>query len=314
MGRKWIKVKFKITGFMNLIISRYMKMRMVIWLLTFNTKCPNIVFKLMACFIFILIIHFSKFYEVEDSLNIAIIGYGKMGRMIECIAVQKGHTVKARIDPHVPEADAPELDASLLVDTDVCIEFTHPDSVMDNIKSIIELKKQLVVGTTGWLDRIEEVKKWEDHAGAGLIYAPNFSLGVNLFYRMIEHAAELMNQFPDYDISGMEVHHNRKADAPSGTARILADKIIDKIDRKNKVVFDLGNRKIGANELHFPSLRCGSVTGMHQVLFDSSADSIELKHTARNREGFALGALQAAQWIMDKKGVYSIDDMMDDIL
>jgi len=237
-----------------------------------------------------------------------------MGRMIERVAVQKGHTICARVDPYVAEADGAKLDTSLLNDADVCIEFTHPESVLDNIKEILNLKKSLVVGTTGWFDHLDEVQKWVHHANVGLIYAPNFSLGVNIFYKIVEHAASLMNQFPEYDVSGLEAHHNCKADAPSGTAKIIAQKVINQIGRKEKVIFDLGNRKIESNELHFPSLRCGSITGMHQVVFDSSADSIEIKHTARNREGFALGAVRAAQWIKDKKGLYSIDDMMNNIL
>jgi len=234
--------------------------------------------------------------------------------MIEDVAQQKGHSIQARIDPHVPEADGAKLDASILHDADVCIEFTHSDSVLSNIREILQIKKPLVVGTTGWFDHLEEVKKWVQDAGVGLIYAPNFSLGVNIFYKLIEHTAGLMNKFPEYDVSGLESHHNRKADAPSGTAKILAKKLLAKIDRKDEVVFNFCNRKIKPNELHFPSLRIGSVTGMHEVLFDSTADTIVLRHTARNREGFALGAVQAAQWIKDKKGLYSISDMMEDIL
>lgn len=244
-------------------------------------------------------------------MNIAIIGYGKMGHEIEKIAKSKGIKVVSIIDPTENNATHKEINEESMRNVDVCIDFTTPDSVINNIQEISKFRKNVVVGTTGWHDKIDEVRNIIKKSGIGLIYASNFSIGVNIFFKIVENAAKIIDKVEDYDIYGYELHHNKKIDSPSGTAKTIGEIIIKNIKRKNKLVYDKIERKIELNELHFASVRAGSIPGTHVVGFDSSADTIELKHTARNREGFAAGALMAAQWIKGKKGFYTIDNMME---
>ncbi|MFC1691411.1 4-hydroxy-tetrahydrodipicolinate reductase, partial [Nanoarchaeota archaeon] len=172
----------------------------------------------------------------------------------------------------------------------------------------------IVMGTTGWNDQMDEVKKIVEENGIGFIYGSNFSIGVNVFFKMIENAAKIMDKVDDYDVYGHEFHHNQKLDSPSGTAKSMANILLDNMSRKNTLVTDVVNRKIEPNELHFSSTRVGNIPGTHSIGFDSTADTIELKHTARNRSGFALGAVMAAEWIQNKKGFFSVEDMMNDVL
>jgi len=148
----------------------------------------------------------------------------------------------------------------------------------------------------------------------GLIHAANFSLGMNIFYHIVKESAKLIDQFDNYDISGLELHHNKKADSPSGTAKTLAEILLNNIRRKEKVTYEMVNRKIEPDELHFASVRSGSIPGTHKIIFDSTADTIELSHSARNREGFAIAAVIAAEWLHGKKGFFTIDDLMKDKL
>ena len=247
-------------------------------------------------------------------MNIAIIGYGKMGHEIEKAAKARGITVKSIIDKSENNAAYKEINEQSMRDVDVCIDFTNPDAVLDNIKKILKFRKNIVVGTTGWHDKIAEAKNIVKNSKTGLIYASNFSIGVNVFLKIIEDAAKIINKIDAYDIYGYEMHHNNKIDSPSGTAKTIGEILIENIKRKNKLLFEKIDRKIEPNELHFASVRAGSIPGTHVVGFDSSADTIELKHVARNREGFALGAVMAAQWIQNKKGFYDINDMMKSIL
>ena len=197
---------------------------------------------------------------------------------------------------------------------DVCVDFTHPDSVIDNVEKISKFRKNIVVGTTGWYNNMDEVKKIVKNAKIGLIWSGNFSIGVNIYFRVIESAARVINKFSDYDLFVHEFHHNKKADSPSGTAVMIGKILVDNIERKKKIVTEELKRKIDPDELHISSTRCGTIPGTHTVGFDSSADTIELTHTARSREGFALGAVTAAQWIQGKKGFYDINDMMKSII
>jgi len=197
----------------------------------------------------------------------------------------------------------------------VAIEFTQPDTAVANILALAERKIPIAVGTTAWQTRLDEVSKAIEKADVSLIWASNFSIGVNMFYRIAWYAAELANNFSEYDVGGFEAHHNKKMDSPSGTAKTLAEGVLSKIERKKKIVWETLNRKPQADELHFPSLRMGSVPGTHSLFFDSQADTIEITHTARSREGFASGAVQAAKWLTAKKrrGIFTIDDMMNDL-
>jgi 4-hydroxy-tetrahydrodipicolinate reductase len=247
-------------------------------------------------------------------MNLAIIGYGKMGHEIEKVARARGINVVSTIDPSAADAKYKEINTKSMSNVDVCIEFTHPDSVMGNIEKISKFRKSIVVGTTGWYNSMDKAKKIAKDAGIGIIWSGNFSLGVNIYFRIIENAAKMINDFNDYDIFVHEFHHKNKADSPSGTAVMIGKILTDNIERKNKVVTEELKRKIEPNELHISSTRCGSIPGTHIVGFDSTADTIELSHIARSREGFAIGAVTAAQWIKGKKGLYSIDDMMKSII
>jgi len=253
-------------------------------------------------------------------MNIALIGYGKMGKMIEQIAVSQGHKISAIVDPFAADAQAGIKISKSIAEADfnsvdAAIEFTQPDTAVTNILALAERKIPIVVGTTAWQSRLDEVTKSVEKADASLLWASNFSIGVNMFYRIAWYAAQLANNFSEYDVGGFESHHNKKMDSPSGTAKTLAEGVLSKIDRKKKIVWETLNRKPQADEIHFPSLRMGSVPGTHSLFFDSQADTIEITHTARSREGFASGAVQAAKWLTAKKrrGVFTVDDMMNDL-
>ncbi|MDR2730605.1 MAG: 4-hydroxy-tetrahydrodipicolinate reductase [Treponema sp.] len=250
-------------------------------------------------------------------MNIAIIGYGKMGQMVEQIARAQGHIITAVVDPFVTVSPSGTVIHKSINEIkgdsiDAAIEFSQPAAAVSNLLALVEKKIRVVTGTTGWHDRLDEITAAVKDSGIPLLWSSNFSIGVNLFYRIAWHAAELINKFSEYDAGGFEVHHNKKLDSPSGTAKTLAEGMLSRIDRKNKLVWETLNRKPEAGELHFPSLRMGSVPGTHSVFFDSAADTIEITHTARSREGFASGAIQAAEWLRaeERQGVFTIDDML----
>ena len=244
-------------------------------------------------------------------IKLAIIGYGKMGKLTESLAPNEGFKVVSIIDP-IEKKNC--VSAETLKDADVCIEFTSPETVVSNIREIAKYKKNIVTGTTGWLDKIDEVKKIVSENNTGFLYGSNFSVGVNLFFSIIQKASEIMSNSSEYDPFGLEIHHNQKADSPSGTAKILSDIVLQNIERKNVNLFDKVDRKIKQNEFHFASIRAGNNPGEHVIGFDSDADSITLKHTARNRNGLALGALKAAKWINGKTGFYNFSDIFEEIV
>lgn len=237
-------------------------------------------------------------------MKIALLGYGKMGRMIEEIALNKGHTIVSKLGSSQP------LTEQNIQHADLCIDFSHPSCVMDHIHMVSHLGKNLVIGTTGWHEHLEQVKTIVNDTGIGFVYAPNFSLGVHLFLKIVEEAALLIDRFEDYDVGVVESHHNKKADSPSGTAKAMAELLLKNIRRKNSIVQDSVQGQIAPHELHMASIRYGSVPGTHSVMFDSAADTITLTHQARSREGFARGAVAAAEWLHGKKGFYTIQDLI----
>jgi 4-hydroxy-tetrahydrodipicolinate reductase len=201
-----------------------------------------------------------------------------------------------------------------LCGAEAAIEFTRPDTALANIKALAEKKIPSVIGTTGWHDRLDEAQLAVNSADSALIWSSNFSIGVNIFYRIAWYAAQLADSFPEYDVGGFEAHHNKKLDSPSGTARTLVDGVLARLKRKEKAVWATLDRSPLPGELHFPSLRLGSVPGTHSLYFDSTADTIEITHTVRSRDGFASGAVRAAQWLgSGRKGFFTIDDMLKEI-
>jgi len=252
-------------------------------------------------------------------MKIAVIGYGKMGKMIEQTALAQGHSVNVIVDPFVSDSVNSKITKTIAQadfnSVDVAIEFTQPDTALANINALAERKIPSVIGTTGWHDKMDEVVKTIEKSGSSLLWASNFSIGVNMFYRIAWYAAGLANNFPEYDAGGFETHHNKKIDSPSGTAKILAEGVLSRFDRKKKIIYETMNRKPQSDELHFPSLRLGSVPGTHSLFFDSQADTIEITHTARNREGLAAGAVHAALWLVTckRQGVFTIDDVLSDL-
>ncbi len=236
-------------------------------------------------------------------MKIALIGYGKMGKEIEKIAVSRGHEIVSKID--INSSDS--FDDAGFKSADVAIEFTGPSAAFDNYMKCFENNIPVVSGTTGWLDRLDTVKKMCEEEGQTFFYASNFSIGVNIFFEVNRHLARIMNQMPDYDVSMEEVHHTQKLDAPSGTAITLAEDIIKNIDRKTKWVNE--EAKSG-EELSIISKREGMVPGIHTVKYDSEVDEIVIHHSAKSRKGFALGAVLAAEYAKDHKGFLGMKDLL----
>ncbi|MAG41306.1 MAG: 4-hydroxy-tetrahydrodipicolinate reductase [Erythrobacteraceae bacterium] len=247
-------------------------------------------------------------------LKLAIVGYGKMGKEIEAIAKERGHEIVSTIDSNDNEAQFKKINEESLQNVDVCIDFTHPDSAISNVEAMSALGVNVVLGTTGWYDEMNRVRSIVKDTNIGFMWASNFSIGVNMFFRIVQDAASIVNSVPEYDVAGNEIHHNQKADSPSGTAVSIAEILVKNISRKKKIVYEALNRQIKNNEIQFSSTRIGNVPGTHSVLFDSQADTIELKHTARNRGGFALGAVLAAEFVNKKKGFFEINDLMDNLI
>lgn len=243
-------------------------------------------------------------------LKVALIGYGRMGQAIDSIANEHGIEITSRIDPRHPKAQWQELIPQAVGNADVCIDFTEPSEVVANLSLLGEYGKSVVVGTTGWYDLLPEARQVSDRDNIGIFYSDNFSIGMNLFKKIAAYAASLVNEWPGYDIALMEHHHRQKLDSPSGTAKAIANILIDEIDRKKRIVTDCLQRQPDDDELHVQSIRCGSIPGTHQVIMDSTADTITVTHQARNRNDFALGALTAAKWLHGRTGLYSMEDML----
>ncbi len=246
-------------------------------------------------------------------MKFGIIGYGRMGKIVEKVAIERGHIVSVIVDPE-EKRSFDELRSSDLKDADVYLDFSVPTAVVENIKRISELGKDMVVGTTGWYEKLGEVEKIVSKNGTTLIHSQNFSIGMNIFFNIVRFTSQLINCFPQYDIAGFEIHHNGKKDMPSGSAKKISEIIIENVDRKDRAVFHTGNRKINPQELHFSSIRCGNFTGEHVVLLDSPSDTIKLTHSAKNRSGFAIGAIVAAENIGKFKGVHTFDEILKSIL
>lgn len=233
-------------------------------------------------------------------MKIALLGYGKMGKEIEKIALSRGHEIVIKKD----------IDTNATIDinlADVAIDFSVPSSAFNNISHCINNNVPVISGTTGWLDKYEETVALCKEKNSAFIYASNYSLGVNIFFELNKQLAKMMCSLEDYNISMEEIHHTQKIDAPSGTAITLAEGIIEN-SSKNK--WELGN-KTSKENIPIVAKRIPDVSGTHTVYYDSEVDAIEIKHTAHNRKGFALGAIVAAEWIVGKNGVFSMKDVLN---
>jgi 4-hydroxy-tetrahydrodipicolinate reductase len=236
-------------------------------------------------------------------MKIALIGYGKMGKTIEEIALQRGHEIVLKIDIE----NAAEFNRENISKADAAIEFSSPHSAFDNVMKCLQFRVPVVCGSTGWLEKYEAAKKYcIDHEG-GFLYSSNYSIGVNIFFALNRYLAELMASQNSYDVSMTETHHTQKRDAPSGTAITLAEQILEKIKRKKLWVNHISDN---AEELEIISERMDPAPGTHQVKYSSAIDDIEIIHTAHNRMGFATGAVMAAEFIAGKKGVFSMKDVL----
>ena len=236
-------------------------------------------------------------------MKIALIGYGKMGKTIEQIALNRGHQIVSIVDINNPE----EFQSANFKSADVAIEFTTPATAFDNYMKSFAAGVPVVSGTTGWLDRIGEIKEKCEKEGKTFFYASNFSIGVNIFFALNKYLAKIMNNFPSYTICMTETHHIHKLDAPSGTAITLAEGIIENVDRKDRWTLETAEQP---TDLPIHAIREGEVPGIHEVTYESDVDYISIKHDAKSRAGFALGAVVAAEFTAGKKVFLGMDDML----
>lgn len=237
-------------------------------------------------------------------MKIALIGYGKMGHEIEKIAIERGHSIVSIIDVSNPQ----DFDSEGFKLADVAIEFSTPDSAIDNYRKAFKANVPVVAGTTGWLEHIDEVKNACEAEEQTFFYASNYSLGVNIFFAVNKYLAKIMNAYPDYNISMEETHHIHKLDAPSGTAITLAEDIISNVDRKAKWTLETEN---SPTDIAIHCIREGEVPGNHKVTYKSDFDSITIEHDAQSRKGFALGAVLAAEFTKGKKGFLGMKDLLN---
>lgn len=244
-------------------------------------------------------------------MKIVLLGYGKMGQLIEKYAQKRGHEVVLIVN----ESNRPDITAEELSAADIAIDFSTPAAALENISFCFEAQLPIVVGTTGWYEHLEEVKSICLDSNQSLLYGSNFSIGVNVFFHINKMLAEVMNPYKSYDVQVEEIHHIHKLDAPSGTAITIAEGIIGQLDGKDRWVNrveDSAEEVIPKeNELLIESLRIEEVPGTHTVLYSSEVDQIEFKHTAHSRDGFALGAVIAAEWLFGKKGFFQVTEMFN---
>ena len=248
---------------------------------------------------------------MKKKIKIALIGFGKMGQEIDRLCHESENFEIVSISFKNKDED---LDVRGIAQADIAIDFTSRAVVVKNIERVAKLGINLVIGTTGWYDKLEAVKKAVNAHKVGLVYGSNFSIGANIFLKMAAFSSKLFAKFPDYDVYGLEIHHGGKSDSPSGTALKIAKEILENFPSKKSVLTEKLDRQIGSSELHFASVRGGRNPGFHQIVFDSSADGITLSHQAYSRVGFAKGALLAAEFIKNKKGVYSFEDVLAKII
>ena len=239
-------------------------------------------------------------------MRIAMIGNGKMGQSILKAALESGVEVVICLN-----SQSKEQDWDKIKEVDVCIDFSHPEAVLNNIKKVATFDKPMVIGTTGWYEELLAVQAFVEENNLALIYAHNFSIGMNIFMQIVANATKLINELDYYDIALSETHHKEKVDSPSGTALALGDMILKNVSRKKGIQTNLSEKKKDNDALYILSHRFGSVCGEHTVTIDSDQDSMTLSHRAHNRSVWAYGALKAAEWIQNRKGFFNIKDMLE---
>ena len=235
-------------------------------------------------------------------MKIALLGYGKMGKEIEAIALQRHHTIVLKVD----ETNSASITKTDLQQADVAIEFSTPHTVISNIKKCLDAQLPIVIGTTGWYDFFKDIENECQQKNGTIFHSTNFSLGVNIFMKVNSYLAELMNKYTNYDVSMEEIHHIHKLDKPSGTAITLANQVLDKIERKKN--WSITNTN--SQSLFIKDIREGEVPGTHIIKYTSTVDDIEIMHKAHNRQGFALGAVIAAEYIYNKKGIFTMENLI----
>ena len=248
---------------------------------------------------------------MPDPLSIALAGTGRMGQAVEAVAAERGHRIVARFDAETPVLDA--RDDSALHGADVVIDFSVPAVALDQIHRYAFWGVDAVVGTTGWTDHLERVTAWVEEGQSGLLWAPNFSLGLALVLRALDGLLPLLDRLDEYDVAVHEAHHTGKLDSPSGTALRLAETLLGGLGRKARLETETQHGAIDPAALHVTSQRVGRVLGEHTVTFDSDVDQIQIVHTAKSRRAFALGAVRAAEWVRGRSGVFTLDDLIDDL-
>ncbi len=249
-------------------------------------------------------------------MRVAIVGYGRMGHEVEAVVRERGHEVGRIIDPVLDDDGdrAAAVTPASLEGCDVAIEFSLPDAVFANVRCYAQQRVAAVIGTTGWIDQLSEVRKEVEAGGCGMVYGSNFSVGAHVFLRLAARAGALVRDLEEYDLAIHEMHHRGKKDSPSGTALTLAEAILAEVPRKQIVETARLDRPPQPNELHVSSTRGGSIPGTHTVYLDAPADTIEITHRARTRSGFALGAVRAAEWVVDRKGLFSVEQFITELL
>ena len=243
-------------------------------------------------------------------LSIALAGTGRMGQAVEAVAAERGHRVVARFDAETPLLDA--RDDQALNGADVVVDFSVPAVALDQIHRYAFWGVDAVVGTTGWTDSLDKVRRWVEEGQSGLLWAPNFSLGLALVLRAVEGVLPLLDRLDEYDVAVHEAHHTGKLDSPSGTALRLAEALLAGLGRKTHVETETQHGAIDPAALHVTSQRVGRVLGEHTVTLDSDVDQIEIVHTAKSRRAFALGAVRAAEWVRGRQGLFTLDDMIEE--
>lgn len=244
-------------------------------------------------------------------MTLALVGTGQMGQAIAAAAADGPHNIVVRF-----HSDRPFLntDPQVIEDVDLAVDFSLPELAVPHLRRYCEWSLPAVMGTTGWYDQLDEVKGLVDRHDASVLYAPNFSIGVAILSRAVDHVTALMDELDAYDPFVHEMHHTRKADSPSGTARMLAEQLVEGLERKDHLDSEAQHHRIDPSAVHVSSTRVGTTFGEHTVGFDSPYDRVALRHRAKNREGFAAGALRAAEWLRGRQGLFTLDDVLDDWL